>query len=294
MNACLAGVFGLGAMGAPMAENLHRAGLLGGFWNRSPERAAALAERLGRPPAADAEALAAGVEVLLLSLSADADVTSLLERLHPVLRPGQVVVDTSTTHPDTARRLAARLDEAGVGFLDAPVSGGVEGARRGTLAMMVGGEPEMLARVRPVLEVISARIAHLGPVGSGQATKAVNQVIAAGINQAVCQGLALAEALGLPLDRVIEVVGGGAAGNWFLTHRGPTLVQGRFEPGFRVALHRKDLDICARLAEGLGLELSLVRDTLADYAWLETDGHGDEDISALYRLKRAMRQADED
>ncbi len=294
MGAPLAAVFGLGAMGAPMAENLHRAGLLAGFWNRSPGRAAALAERLGRPPAADAESLAAGAGILLLSLSADPDVESLLERLRPVLRPGQVVVDTSTTHPDTARRLAARLDEVGVGFLDAPVSGGVEGARRGSLAIMVGGEPESLARVRPVLDCLGTRIAHMGPAGSGQAAKAVNQVIAAGINQAVCQGLALAEAQGLPLDRVIEVVGGGAAGNWFLSHRGPTLVQGRYAPGFRVTLHRKDLDICARLAADLGLELSLVRDTLADYGRLEAAGHGDEDISALYRLKRPGRKGGAD
>jgi 3-hydroxyisobutyrate dehydrogenase len=139
-----------------------------------------------------------------------------------------------------------------------------------------------------VLQAIAGRIEHMGPVGAGQATKAVNQVVAAGINQAVSEGLALAHALGLPLEKVIDVVGSGAAGNWFLTHRGPSMAKGVYAPGFRVALHHKDLAICKRMAEQLGVALPLVEMTLIHYRRLLEAGFGDEDISALHREKLAL------
>ena len=173
-------------------------------------------------------------------------------------------------------------------FLDAPVSGGIEGARNGTLAMMVGGDAGVLERVRPVLDSIAGRIEHMGPVGAGQATKAVNQVMAAGINQAVSEALAFAEALELPLDKVIEVVGGGAAGNWFLDHRGPAMSKGKFSPGFRVALHHKDLLICKQMAAAFGVSMPVVEMTLIHYRRLMQAGYGDEDISALFREKRRL------
>ena len=160
------------------------------------------------------------ITLVILSVSADADVLEVIEAMLPGMRAGMVVVDTSTVSRDTAREAAARLQKARVEFLDAPVSGGMEGARKGTLAMMVGGDAEVLNQVRPVLDSIAGRIEHMGPVGAGQATKAVNQVMAAGINQAVTEALAFAEALGLPTEPVIDVIGGGAAGNWFLEHRG--------------------------------------------------------------------------
>jgi 3-hydroxyisobutyrate dehydrogenase len=282
------GVIGLGAMGAPMARNLHRAGRLAAVWNRTPERAAALAAELGVAAAADLATLAGGCEVILVSVSADADVREVIEALAPGLRPGAVVVDTSTVSLETARAAAERVAVTGAAFLDAPVSGGVEGARRGTLAMMVGGAADVLGRVRPVLEAVAGRIAHLGPTGSGQATKAVNQIMAAGINQAVSEALAFAAAHALPLDKVIEVVGAGAAGNWFLEHRGPTMAQGRYAPGFRVDLHHKDLAICKAMAARLGASLPLVEMTLIHYRRLMEAGDGDEDISALLREKRGL------
>ena len=128
----------------------------------------------------------------------------------------------------------------------------------------------------------------MGPVGAGQATKAINQVVAAGINQAVSEGLAFAHALELPLEKVIDIVGSGAAGNWFLTHRGPSMAKGAFTPGFRVALHHKDLAICKRMAEALGVALPIVEMTLIHYRRLMEAGFGDEDISALYREKQAL------
>lgn len=281
------GVIGLGAMGAPMARNLHAAGYLAAVWNRSPEKAMLLHDDTGAPVAASPADLAARCELVILSVSADADVLAVIDALVPGLREGAVVLDTSTVSGATAREAAERL-APGAAFLDAPVSGGIEGARRGTLAMMVGGDAQVLDRIRPVLDVIAGRIEHMGPTGAGQATKAVNQVMAAGINQAVTEALAFAEAQGLPLEKVIEVLGSGAAGNWFLSHRGPTMTQGKFDPGFRVALHHKDLAICKAMAAELGVSMPVVEMTLIHYRRLMQAGFGDEDISALFREKRGL------
>lgn len=282
------GVIGLGAMGAPMARNLARAGLLAGVWNRSADKAAALAAELGVRQAHSPDDLARHCDVILTCVSADADLLVVVDRLLPGVDGDKLLIDTSTVQPATAAEVARRLAEAGCGFLDAPVSGGVEGARQGALAIMVGGDAAVLERARPVLEAIGKRITHMGPVGSGQATKAVNQIMAAGINQAVSEALAFAEAQGLPLDKVIEVVASGAAGNWFLERRGPTMVRGEFPPGFRLALHHKDLAICKAIAERHGVSLPMVEMTLIHYRRLIEAGHGDEDISALFREKRRL------
>jgi 3-hydroxyisobutyrate dehydrogenase len=175
-----------------------------------------------------------------------------------------------------------------VHFLDGPVSGGKEGAEKGTMVMMLGGEAELVERLRPLLAVITRRIDHMGPVGAGQATKAVNQIMVAGINQAVTEALAFGEAQGLDVDKVIGLLGGGAAGNWFLDHRGPTMVRDTFAPGFKLALHHKDLKICQAMAADDEATLPCVEMTLLHYQRLIEAGHGDEDISALFRLKRSL------
>jgi 3-hydroxyisobutyrate dehydrogenase len=283
------GFIGLGAMGAPMAHNLREAGLLAGVWNRSPAPLDAfLADHPEVAAAGTPTALAAHATVVISCVSADADLLEVVEQLAPGMGQGSVLVDCSTVSRAAAVAAAEKLAARGADFLDAPVSGGVEGARAGTLAMMVGGEAGVLERVRLVLEAMAGRISHMGPVGSGQATKAVNQIMAAGINQAVTEALAFAEAEGLPLERVIEVVGSGAAGNWFLRHRGPGMVQRRFEPGFRVALHHKDLQICRQMAQSFGVSLPVVEMTLIHYRRLMEAGFGDEDISTLFRHKAAM------
>jgi 3-hydroxyisobutyrate dehydrogenase len=282
------GVIGLGAMGAPMARNLHRTGYLAAVWNRTMEKSRQLADELDVPVAVEPAALAQNCDLVILSVSTDADVMEVIETMLPGVRAGMVVVDTSTISRHTARVVATRLHKAKAEFLDAPVSGGMEGARHGTLAMMVGGDAEVLRQVRPVLDSIAGRIEHMGPVGAGQATKAVNQVMAAGINQAVSEALAFAAALELPLDKVIEVVGSGAAGNWFLTHRGPTMARGNYEPGFRVALHHKDLAICKQMAEQFGVALPVVEMTLIHYRRLMEAGLGDLDISALHHEKQDL------
>jgi 3-hydroxyisobutyrate dehydrogenase len=282
------GVIGLGAMGEPMARNLHRTGYLETVWNRTAEKSQQLGNELDILVAADPAALAQCCDLILLSVSADADVLAMVEALLPGLGAGKIVLDTSTTSSDTACQAAALLQPLGVEFLDAPVSGGMEGARNGTLAMMVGGNAAVLNRIAPVLDAIAGRIEHMGPVGAGQATKAVNQVMAAGINQAVSEALAFAAALELPLDKVIDVVGSGAAGNWFLAHRGPTMTRGNFEPGFRVALHHKDLAICKQMAQQFDVALPVVEMTLIHYRRLMRAGLGDLDISALYREKQGL------
>ena len=282
------GIIGLGAMGGPMARNLCRAGHLEAVWNRSPEKASQLAGELGVALADSPATLAERCELIILSVSADADVLEMIRAMQPGLTAGKVVLDTSTVSRETAQQAATLLQKNNCAFLDAPVSGGTEGARQGTLAMMIGGDRDVLDQVRAVLDSIAGRVAHMGPVGSGQSTKAVNQVMAAGINQAVTEALAFAQALELPMDRVIEVVGSGAAGNWFLDHRGASMAAGKFEPGFRVALHHKDLVICKQMAEQFDVALPVIEMTLIHYRRLMAAGFGDEDISALFREKQDM------
>ena len=280
-----AGMIGLGAMGTWMARNLAQAGFLSGVYNRTPAKANALASELQVLAYDTVESLAAKVNVIFICVSEDRDVMEVIHALSKTIQPESIVVDMSTVSSATAELAAEILESVQVDFLDAPVSGGVEGARHGTLAMMVGGHSKVLEKVYPLLETMASRIIHIGPTGSGQGTKAVNQVMAAGINQAVTEALAFAEALDLPLDKVIEVISGGAAGNWFLQHRGPTMTQGIFKPGFRCALHYKDLKICTKMAAENAISLPLVSQTLNDYAELIADGYGNEDISTLYRLK---------
>jgi len=200
------GVIGLGAMGAPMARNLHRAGYLETIWNRSAARAQQLGRELGVPVAASPAALAELCELVILSVSSDEDVLEVVEALRPGLTAGKIVLDTSTVSRETAQQAAALLAENNTAFVDGPVSGGIEGARNATLAMMAGGDRAVLDQIRPLLDSITGRVEHMGPVGAGQATKAVNQVMAAGINQAVSEALAFASALELPMDKVTVTV----------------------------------------------------------------------------------------
>ena len=281
-----AGFIGLGAMGQGMARSLAKAGYLSAVYNRSAEKADALAAELGVEACRSIAQLAVGADVILVCVSADQDVLNVVDAICSGVTPGSVVVDMSTVSGETARMAAVKLAEKRAEFLDAPVSGGVEGARNGTLSMMVGGDIAVLERVRPVLAAMTARIERMGGVGAGQACKAVNQIMCAGINQAVTEALAFAAAQQLPLDKVVDVIAGGAAGNWFLQHRGKTMTNNQYPPGFKLALHHKDLLIAERMAAQVGLTCPLTAATLADYAKLMAQGYGDEDISALYRLKR--------
>ncbi len=282
------GFVGLGAMGTHMARNLARAGLLTGVWNRTAEKAAALATELKVHSFVNLAELATNSEAVVICVSADDDVRSVIEELDAGLSPRMIVMDCSTVGSGTARDMHARLSALGVGFLDCPVSGGVEGARTGSLAIMVGGEEEDFARALPVLEKMGKTIAHMGPSGAGQATKATNQIMCAGIIQAVGEAMAFAHAEGLPLERVIDILGKGAGSSWYFVNRAPYMAQQSYPAGFKVRLHAKDLRICREMAAQRGAQLPVVESTLREYAKLVVEGFGDEDISAIYRLKSAL------
>jgi 3-hydroxyisobutyrate dehydrogenase len=283
-----AGFIGLGAMGQPMARNLCRSGLLAGAWNRTASKAAALAAETGCRAFASPAELAAACDAVVTCVSADDDLLAVVDAIRPTLARGAIVIDCSTVAADTARAAARCLAEVGTAFLDCPVSGGVEGAKNATLAIMCGGEAEAFERARPLLEALGKTIVLMGGSGAGQATKATNQILCAGAIQVAAEAMAFAQAEGLPLDRVIEILGKGAGSSWYFVHRAPFMVRGEYPAGFRLRLHDKDLRICREMAARHGAALPVVEATLADYARLLAAGHGDEDISAIFRLKAPL------
>ncbi len=212
----------------------------------------------------------------------------MIAALESGLAPGKIVIDCSTVSAATARDMHAKLSAIGVGFLDCPVSGGVEGAKLATLAIMAGGDEDVYARALPVLEKLGRKITYFGASGAGQAAKATNQIMCAGIIQAVGEAMAFAKAEGLPLDRLIETLGQGAGSSWYFVNRAPFMARMNFPAGFRVRLHEKDLRICRDMAAAHGARLPVVESTLAEYAELIRRGLGDEDISTIYRLKTAL------
>jgi 3-hydroxyisobutyrate dehydrogenase len=282
------GMIGLGAMGEHMARNLAKAGFLSALYNRTTQKAQKLGQELNVTVAPTLQVLAANVDIICLCVSRDEDVMEIIHTIKNTIRPDSVVVDMSTVSNHTAKKAAAILACGDVDFLDAPVSGGVEGAKSGKLAMMVGGDSAILEKARPILASMATRIVHIGPTGSGQATKAVNQIMAAGINQAVTEALTFAKAQQLPMDQIIDVISGGAASSWFLQNRGLSMTENHYPAGFKVALHQKDLDICLQMGRDSEVSLPLTSQTRDDYAQLIAQGLGECDISALYSLKKNL------
>ena len=287
---------GLGAIGTPMALNLLKAGYGLTVHNRTPSRCAAL-EAAGAAVAPSPAAAARQADALLLCVSDDtaaeavllggADPTVRTEAAAAGLRPGSLVIDCSTIGPATSRRLAAALAERQIRYIDAPVTGGTEGAKAGNLSVLVGGDAQDLERARPLLEVIGSRITHFGPVGAGQEAKAVNQVLVAGSYAAVAEALQLAERLGLDRHQVVEALKGGAAGSWALEHRSAQMINDHYPLGFKLALHRKDLGIALEAAAAQQLELPVTEQVAAMEDALLASGHGDLDVSALARWFRS-------
>lgn len=282
------GFVGLGAMGMGMARQLHKRGLLTAVWNRTAAKAQALAVETGCRAAPTLHELAAQCDAVVLCVSADSDVLETVDALLPGIRRDSIVIDCSTVSADTARTAAHRLRGAGAWFIDAPVSGGTEGARDGTLAVMCGGDAAAFARARPVLEAMGRTVTHFGPSGTGQAAKATNQIMCAGVIQAVAEAMAFAKAEELPLDKLIETLGRGAGSSWYFVNRAPNIVRNSYPAGFRVTLHEKDLKICREMAARHGVQLPLIEMTLVHYRRLIEQGHGDEDISTLFHLKDAL------
>lgn len=284
------GFAGLGTMGAAMAANVVRAGYPVHVWNRTPGRAAPLVN-IGAVEAASPRELAAAVDIVVVCVSDTPDVEAVLfdpEGIAAGARSGSLVIDCSTVSPSATRVFAARLAERGVAMVDAPVSGGSEGAIQGTLTIMVGGEADHVARAHAVLAAMGRTITHMGPIGAGQATKAVNQVILCGAYLGVAEGMVLALKSGLDPDAVVAALGGGAAQSWVLANRSGRMVEDRYPLGFKVRLHRKDLGIALELAREAGASLPVAGLAAQIENGLIAEGHGDDDMSALARTIRRM------
>ncbi len=282
------GFLGLGTMGAAMAANLAGAGFAVTAWNRTPGRAAEL-EDLGVARADSPADVARATDAIVVCVSDTPDVESVLfgaGGLAEGARDGQLVIDCSTISPSATRDFASRLASRGVSLVDAPVSGGSEGAQKATLTIFCGGEAADVERARPILTAMGKTITHVGPSGAGQAVKAVNQVILAGTYLGVAEGIVLAIKAGLDVGQVVEALGGGAAQSWVLANRSERMRVNDYPLGFKVALHRKDLGIALDLAHQMGAELP-VAELAADF---ETDlvakGHDADDMSALARVIR--------
>ena len=289
------GFVGLGTMGAAMAARLVAAGFDVAVHNRTRAREVPI-EALGAARAASPAEAARGAELVVVIVSDTPDVDQVVfgtEGIAAGLEPGALVVDMSTIAPDATRAYAARLAEQGAAWLDAPVSGGSEGARNGTLSIMVGGDAADLERARPVLTAMGTTITHVGPVGSGQLAKAMNQVVIAGTYAAVAEGIVLGLKAGIDVEAALTALAGGAAGSWGLVHRGPNVVRNDYPLGFRVRLHRKDLGIALDAARALGAPLPVAALVEQWETGLIARGHGDEDVSAIARVVREQAGLDD-
>jgi 3-hydroxyisobutyrate dehydrogenase len=284
------GFIGLGTMGGHMVANLRKAGFEVTVWNRTPGKAAALIEAGAREVATPAD-VARASDIVCTCVSDTPDVEAVLfgaDGATEGLAAGALVIDYSTISPGATADVAARLAARGIGFVDAPVSGGSEGARLGTLTIMAGGEPADVERARPVLLATGTTITHFGPAGSGQAVKAVNQVVIAGVYLAVAEGMVLAMKAGLDPQAVVAALGGGVAGSWILANRSARMVGNDYPLGFRTRLHLKDLGIALELAQSLGVVLPVSALAAQLESGLVARGYGDEDMSNLARPIRQL------
>ena len=285
---------GLGTMGGAMAANLARAGFPVTAWNRSPGRAPDLVG-LGVTMAATPAIAAAASTIVVICVSDTPDVEAVLFGPDGVVegaRPGTLIVDCSTIAPSGSWDFATRLTERGLSMVDAPVSGGSEGARNATLTIFVGGDVADVERARPVLSAMGRSITHVGPIGAGQAVKAVNQVILAGAYLGVAEGIVLAIKAGLDVEQIVSALGGGAAQSWVLENRSGRMLDNDYPLGFKVSLHRKDLGIALDLAAQLGAVLPVSALAAQLETGLIAQGHGDDDVSAVARAIRALSALD--
>ncbi|HWP65313.1 MAG TPA: NAD(P)-dependent oxidoreductase [Candidatus Limnocylindria bacterium] len=275
---------GLGVMGYPMAGHLARAGHVVTVHNRSPAKSERWAAEYGGAVAESPEAAAREAEVVLACVGNDDDVRSVTigtRGAFGAMAPGAVFVDHTTASPTLARALAAEAELRGCRFLDAPVSGGQVGAEQRRLTVMAGGDAEALERVRPLVACYAHAVRHMGPSGTGQLTKLVNQICIAGLVQGLAEGVAFARAAGLDVAAVVEVLSKGAAQSWQMDHRATTMAAGRFDFGFAVDWMRKDLAIALAEARDRGFELPVARLVDGFYAEVQQMGGGRWDTSSL-------------
>lgn len=281
------GFIGLGVMGYPMAGHLAKAGHEVTVYNRTQAKADAWVGEFEGSSAATPREAAAGAEIVMTIVGADVDVREVVLGEDGVLagmEAGAVLVDHTTASADLARELDAACAANGIGFVDAPVSGGQAGAENGLLTVMCGGEQAPFDRMAPVADAYATAVTRLGPAGSGQLTKMVNQLCIAGLVQGLSEGIHLGKKAGLDIDLVVDVISKGAAGSWQMANRGSTMARNEFDFGFAVDWMRKDLAIA--LAEGNRLGAQLPVGALVDqfYAAIQARGGNRWDTSSLIDL----------
>ena len=280
------GFIGLGIMGGPMAANLVKAGFDVIGYNRGPEPTRRLVEQGGRGADSLAEAVRdADVVVTMLPDSSDVEAVALGEDgIYAHAKPATLHLDMSSIRPDVAKQVAEAGKERGIRVLDAPVSGGEQGAIDATLSIMVGGDQNDFADARPVLEAVGRTVVHVGPVGAGQTVKAANQLIVAGTIELVAEAIVFLEAYGVDMEAAIKVLTGGLAGNAILERKAPGMLARDFTPGFRIELHHKDMGIVTSAAREAGVVVPLGAVVAQLIASLKAQGDGGLDHSALLKL----------
>ena len=277
------GFIGLGIMGSGMARNLLKAGFDVHVWNRTASRMAPLVSA-GARGASDAAGVATEADIIVICVSETQDVEEVLFGERGVIKgagPGALVIDTSTISPQATISMEARLRAAGVRMLDAPISGGSEGAANGTLSIMVGGDAADVDRAMDVLSAMGSRITHVGCTGAGQMAKLVNQILVVGTMQAVSEALLFAHKGGLDLAKTLEAVEHGAAGSWMLSNRGTQAIVRDFRPGFTIDLQQKDLRLVLEAADVMGVPLPVTSQVFQWYRTLQDRGLGSEGNHAL-------------
>lgn len=279
------GFIGLGIMGQGMSRNLLNAGFSVRAWNRTSSKVDELVKD-GATIASSPADVAAECDIVVICVSDTPDVQQIILGEDGVLKgaiPGSLVVDCSTISPQVTKELANKLREKNVGMLDAPISGGSEGAANGTLSIMVGGSDSDFQRALPVFDAMGKSITHVGESGAGQMVKLVNQVLVVGNCQAMCEALLLAQAGGLDLEKAYNAVKDGAAGSWMFTNRGNQIIDRDFRPGFMIDLQQKDLRLVLEAADELGAPLPTTSMIFQFYRTLQQMGLGEEGNHGLVK-----------
>ncbi|HRQ36690.1 MAG TPA: NAD(P)-dependent oxidoreductase [Chloroflexota bacterium] len=279
------GFIGLGIMGQGMSRNLLKAGFPLRVWNRTHTKTEQLVAE-GATAATSPADVAAHSDITIICVSDTPDVEAVVCHENGVIfgaNPGSLVIDCSTISPQASQRMAGILAQKGVHLLDAPVSGGSEGAAKGTLSIMVGGEAAEFERALPVLQAMGKIITHVGPTGAGQMVKLVNQILVVVTMFGVSEALLFAQAGGLDLEKVLTAVSGGAAGSWMLSNRGPQVIQRDWQPGFTIDLQQKDLRLVLETADALGVPALATSAVFNLYRTLQQQGLGAEGNHALVK-----------
>jgi 3-hydroxyisobutyrate dehydrogenase len=286
------GFVGLGIMGRPMAKNLLKAGFEVTAYNRSPGPREELAEA-GADVVTTPREAAAGAEAVITNVTDSPDVEAVILGPDGIVEgaaPGTIVIDMSTISPAVTRQIGAVLAERGVKMLDAPVSGGDQGAIAGTLAIMIGGDAADVEKARPLFEAMGQRITHCGPLGAGQTVKLANQVAITGALLGVCEALTFAQKNGVDPAVVIEAISAGAAGSWQLSNLGPRMLKRDFAPGFKVGLMRKDLRLAIESAQQQDASLPGVALVAQLFAGVAAAGLDEEGTQALLKSLEALNR----